>query len=115
MLYVSLSINSIFQVIFFIEFFFIKIYDTYVTTHTVTRILRIKNKENGKKKYEMDEFLREISQFLNAMLFLDAVNTKKKIIIITTNRVHMEISFKLNPCIQGDTRIFFFLKKKMKF
>lgn len=111
MLYVSLSINSIFQVIFFVEFFFIKIY---VTTHIVTRILRIKNKENGKKKYEMDEFLREISQFLNAMLFLDAVNTKKKIIIITTNRVHMEISFKLNPCIQGDTRIFFsfFLRRK---
>lgn len=51
MLYVSLSINSIFQVIFFVEFFFIKIYDTYVTTHTVTRILRIKNKENGKKKW----------------------------------------------------------------
>lgn len=76
MLYVSLSINSIFQVIFFVEFFFIKIYDTYVTTHTVTRILRIKNKENGKKK--MDEFLREISRFLNATLFLDAVNTKKK-------------------------------------
>lgn len=48
MLYVSLSINSIFQVIFFVEFFFIKIY---VTTHIVTRILRIKNKENGKKKW----------------------------------------------------------------
>lgn len=47
MLYVSLSINSIFQVIFFVEFFFIKIY---VTTHIVTRILRIKNKENGNKK-----------------------------------------------------------------
>lgn len=41
--------NSIFQVIFFVKFFFIKIYDTYVTTHIITRILRIKNKGTEKK------------------------------------------------------------------
>lgn len=48
--------------------------------------------------------------FTQRFLFLDAVNTGGK--EIRTNRIHMEISFKLNPYPRWDNKDLSFKKKK---